>query len=114
MPPLHAVAFGRFFFRFPNGEAGTDVFDRMATFITYLCRTMGGGGYFKSHDGRPGERKPAQNYVLVTHGLLMRIFCMCAAWRGAVGVSVGKAGSVWWRAGWLGRWGLWRRIQGVV
>lgn len=27
--------FGRFFYRFPNGEAGTDVFDRMTTFITY-------------------------------------------------------------------------------
>ena len=36
--------FGRFFYRFPNGEAGTDVFDRMATFITYLFRTMGAKG----------------------------------------------------------------------
>ena len=66
--------FGRFYFRFPNGEAGTDVFDRTASFITYLFRTMGerGAGYFE------GERdaQPAQNYVLVTHGLLMRIFCM--------------------------------------
>lgn len=32
--------FGRFYYRFPNGEAGTDVFDRMASFITYLFRSM--------------------------------------------------------------------------
>ena len=34
--------FGRFYFRFPNGEAGTDVFDRVASFITYLFRSMAG------------------------------------------------------------------------
>lgn len=39
--------FGRFYYRFPDGEAGTDVFDRMASFITYMFRTMNqGGGYF--------------------------------------------------------------------
>lgn len=86
--------FGRFFYRFENGEAGTDVFDRMATFIAYLFRTMGSTGYFQlaqtpMEEGsgarglsrwgaRLGSRpKPVQNYVLVTHGLLMRIFCMC-------------------------------------
>ena len=36
--------FGRFYFRFPNGEAGTDVFDRVASFITYLFRSMGERG----------------------------------------------------------------------
>ena len=36
--------FGRFYYRFPNGEAGTDVFDRMASFITYLFRSMGEKG----------------------------------------------------------------------
>ena len=68
-------AFGRFYFRFPDGEAGTDVFDRVAAFITYLFRTMGRTGYFE--DGDDPRSAPAQNYVLVTHGLLMRIFCMC-------------------------------------
>ena len=67
--------FGRFYYRFPNGEAGTDVFDRMASFLTYLFRTMGEQGYFTS--GEAQDQKPAENYVLVTHGLLMRIFCMC-------------------------------------
>ena len=105
--------FGRFYYRFANGEAGTDVYDRMATFITYLFRHMGSSGYFDQRtpaDGEPtegasaggadgsapppGERRglvgrvlggrarrpppPVRNYVLVTHGLLMRIFCMCA------------------------------------
>jgi len=58
--------FGRFFYRFPNGEAGTDVYDRMSAFITYMFRTM----------EHPIHGK-ADNYVLVTHGLLMRFFCMC-------------------------------------
>ena len=69
--------FGRFYYRFPNGEAGTDVFDRMASFITYIFRTMGGqSGYFEPPAGS-SSAKPPENYVLVTHGLLMRIFCMC-------------------------------------
>ena len=80
--------FGRFYYRFPNGEAGTDVFDRMASFITYLFRTMSQQAYFQGQGPTPayfqgqgptpaGQRNPAENYVLVTHGLLMRIFCMC-------------------------------------
>jgi len=59
--------------------AGTDVFDRMASFITYLFRTMTERDYFD--DGRAAHEPaapPPQNYVLVTHGLLMRIFCMCS------------------------------------
>ena len=73
-------AFGRFFFRFPNGEAGTDVFDRTASFINYLMRTFGARGYHLNvapQRTRRGKPKPVANYVLVTHGLLMRVFCMC-------------------------------------
>jgi broad specificity phosphatase PhoE len=74
--------FGRFYYRFPNGEAGTDVFDRMASFITYLFRTMSDttkGDYFESAPEAPSSDASTrdENYVLVTHGLLMRIFCMC-------------------------------------
>lgn len=73
--------FGRFYYRFPNGEAGTDVFDRMASFITYLFRTMSRADYFEGEEQRhkrgAGQTPAAHNYVLVTHGLLMRIFCMC-------------------------------------
>ncbi|KOO32006.1 phosphoglycerate bisphosphoglycerate mutase family protein, partial [Chrysochromulina tobinii] len=62
--------FGRFYYRFPNGEAGTDVFDRMSDFQSMLFQTM---------DATPSSSssKPPKNYVIVTHGLLMRIFLMC-------------------------------------
>eukprot|EP00962_Isochrysis_galbana_P033880 scaffold11416_cov119-Isochrysis_galbana.AAC.1 len=55
--------FGRFYYRFPNGEAGTDVYDRMASFITYLFRTMTvESDYFK---GRARGAETPRNYVLV-------------------------------------------------
>ncbi|CAJ1358255.1 unnamed protein product [Effrenium voratum] len=54
--------FGRFYYRFPNGEAGTDVFDRVSDFWSSLLRSM--------------DKSPVENLVLVSHGLLMRIFCM--------------------------------------
>lgn len=62
--------FGRFYYRFPNGEAGTDVYDRVCEFWSTLFR-------FMDQPSRNEAQKPAENYVLVTHGLLMRIFCMC-------------------------------------
>jgi len=67
--------FGRFYYRFPDGEAGTDVFDRMSSFITYLFRTMDPMDIMERQ--RVDNARPADNYILVTHGLLMRIFCMC-------------------------------------
>jgi broad specificity phosphatase PhoE len=63
--------FGRFYFRFPNGEAGTDVYDRV-------------NDYWQDLMARPEQRgtsSPAaradnvESVVLVTHGLLMRTFC---------------------------------------
>ena len=48
------------------------MYDRVASFLTYLFRTM----QRPSEEGIGGA-KAAENYVLVTHGLLMRIFCMC-------------------------------------
>eukprot|EP00967_Tisochrysis_lutea_P088015 scaffold124639_cov31-Tisochrysis_lutea.AAC.3 len=54
--------FGRFYYRFPNGEAGTDVYDRMASFITYMFRTMNSeSDYFRG----PQTGPPPRNYVLV-------------------------------------------------
>lgn len=61
------LKFGRFYYRFPNGEAGTDVYDRVCDFWSTLYRSM----------DRPGSEQHVENFVLVTHGLLMRIFCMC-------------------------------------
>ena len=49
--------FGRFYYRFPNGEAGTDVFDRMASFITYLFRSMSDQGYFEGPPGSGSRRR---------------------------------------------------------
>jgi broad specificity phosphatase PhoE len=67
--------FGRFYYRFPNGEAGTDVFDRVCDFWGTLYRYMDG----ENRNPRDPSTydKPLENIVIVTHGLLMRIFCMC-------------------------------------
>mmetsp|Transcript_173513 Transcript_173513/g.556505 ORF Transcript_173513/g.556505 Transcript_173513/m.556505 type:complete len:366 (-) Transcript_173513:72-1169(-) len=62
--------FGRFYYRFPDGEAGTDVYDRVAEFWSSLYR-------FMDQPSRWRSEAPIENFVVVTHGLLMRIFCMC-------------------------------------
>ncbi len=56
---------GSFYFRFPDGESGADVFDRATGFIDTLFRS------FESH-----WSQPPQNIVIVTHGLFMRLFLM--------------------------------------
>lgn len=55
---------GRFFYRFENGESGADVYDRVSVFLETLFRS-----FTTSKD-----RFPAENYVLVSHGLLIRLF----------------------------------------
>jgi broad specificity phosphatase PhoE len=67
--------FGRFYFRFPNGEAGTDVFDRVCDFWGTLYRYMDGENRNPRNPSLSDQ--PTENIVIVTHGLLMRIFCMC-------------------------------------
>uniref|UniRef100_A0A7S3R0Q3 Phosphoglycerate mutase-like protein n=1 Tax=Dunaliella tertiolecta TaxID=3047 RepID=A0A7S3R0Q3_DUNTE len=56
--------FGRFWFRFPNGESGADVYDRLTIFEDHLTRDMFMGRFADT------------NLVLVTHGLTLRIFLM--------------------------------------
>ncbi len=51
--------FGIFYYRFPNGESASDVFDRVSTFLDSLWRS------FCSN--------PSKNYVLVTHGISIRV-----------------------------------------
>ncbi len=51
--------FGIFYYRFPNGESASDVFDRISTFFDSLWRS------FCSN--------PSKNYVLVTHGISIRV-----------------------------------------
>ncbi|KAL3786304.1 hypothetical protein HJC23_006584 [Cyclotella cryptica] len=52
--------FGSFYYRFPHGESASDVFDRVSTFLDSLWRSF--------------ETQKAQNYVLVTHGISIRVF----------------------------------------
>ena len=60
--------------RFANGEAGTDVFDRMSDFLSSLFLRFDGAADVDGRTGAPLQS--AENLVLVLHGLLMRIFCM--------------------------------------
>lgn len=52
---------GAFFYRFPTGESGADVFDRVSTFLETLYRDM--------QKGLCGE-----NAIIVSHGLFCRLF----------------------------------------
>eukprot|EP00756_Hemistasia_phaeocysticola_P061774 Hpha_TRINITY_DN5183_c0_g1::TRINITY_DN5183_c0_g1_i1::g.193014::m.193014 len=58
--------FGRFFYRFPNGESGLDVYNRVTSFIGTLHRD-----WQQEHF----QRKDV-NTILVTHGLAARLFIM--------------------------------------
>ena len=51
--------FGAFYYRFHNGESGSDVYDRVSTFLDSLWRSF--------------ETNKSQNYVLVTHGIVLRV-----------------------------------------
>jgi len=55
--------YGHFFYRFREGESGSDVYDRVSTFLESMHRNF---------------ETPAapRNVVVVTHGLTMRLFCM--------------------------------------
>ena len=57
--------YGRFFFRFPNGEAGLDVYNRVSSFLATLGRDM---------QGLDQNKVPMENLnvLIVTHGLTLR------------------------------------------
>ena len=57
--------FGRFFYRFPNGESGADVFDRMTIFEDHMVRDIDAGRFDTD-----------TNMILCTHGLTLRLFLM--------------------------------------
>ncbi|KAK8935192.1 hypothetical protein KSP39_PZI013957 [Platanthera zijinensis] len=61
--------FGRFFFRFPDGESAADVFDRVASFMESLWRDI---------DMRrlDQDENSETNLVIVSHGLTSRVFLM--------------------------------------
>jgi broad specificity phosphatase PhoE len=63
--------YGHFYYRFTHGESGSDVYDRVSTFLESLWR------YIEAETpGLGGHRMSDQNLVIVTHGLTMRLFCM--------------------------------------
>uniref|UniRef100_K3WNH0 Uncharacterized protein n=1 Tax=Globisporangium ultimum (strain ATCC 200006 / CBS 805.95 / DAOM BR144) TaxID=431595 RepID=K3WNH0_GLOUD len=51
--------FGSFFYRFPSGESPADVYDRISSFLESLHRMF--------------EKTSEENYVLVTHGVAIRV-----------------------------------------
>jgi broad specificity phosphatase PhoE len=61
--------FGRFFFRFPNGESGLDVYNRATSFLSTLGRDI---STLRDMD-IPMEDC---NILVVTHGLTLRLFLM--------------------------------------
>eukprot|EP00727_Mastigamoeba_balamuthi_P006694 m51a1_g2645 hypothetical protein (251) ;mRNA; r:607780-608835 len=54
---------GSFYYRFPEGESGADVYDRVSSFLETLFRQFDCGRIVK-------------NLVIVTHGITMRLFLM--------------------------------------
>ncbi|ONK61515.1 uncharacterized protein A4U43_C08F30730 [Asparagus officinalis] len=61
--------FGRFFFRFPEGESAADVFDRVASFMESLWRDID----MKRLDQ---DETTETNLIIVSHGLTSRVFLM--------------------------------------
>lgn len=53
------VRFGTFYYRFAHGESASDVYDRISTFLDSLWRSF--------------DMNKSQNYVLVTHGISIRV-----------------------------------------
>ncbi|GAU20627.1 hypothetical protein TSUD_230410 [Trifolium subterraneum] len=63
--------YGRFFYRFPNGESAADVYDRITGFRETLRADINIGRYQP-----PGEKNFDVNLVIVSHGLTLRVFLM--------------------------------------
>uniref|UniRef100_A0A7N0U172 Phosphoglycerate mutase-like protein AT74H n=1 Tax=Kalanchoe fedtschenkoi TaxID=63787 RepID=A0A7N0U172_KALFE len=63
--------YGRFFYRFPNGESAADVYDRITGFRETLKADIDIGRFQP-----PGNRNPNMNIVIVSHGLTLRVFLM--------------------------------------
>ncbi|CAM8931113.1 unnamed protein product [Rhodiola kirilowii] len=61
--------FGRFFYRFPEGESASDVYDRVSSFLESLWRDIDLNRLHHNH---------AQdlNLIIVSHGLASRVFLM--------------------------------------
>ncbi|KAL3623820.1 hypothetical protein CASFOL_032636 [Castilleja foliolosa] len=61
--------FGRFYYRFPEGESASDVYDRVSSFLESLWRDIDMNRlHHDQHDDL--------NLVIVSHGLAIRVFLM--------------------------------------
>lgn len=65
------LRYGRFFYRFPNGESAADVYDRITGFRETLRADIDVGRF-----QRPESRSKNMNLVIVSHGLTLRVFLM--------------------------------------
>ncbi|CAM6071595.1 unnamed protein product [Sphagnum tenellum] len=65
------IRYGRFFYRFPNGESAADVYDRITGFRETLRSDIDVGRF-----QRPEARSKSMNLILVSHGLTLRVFLM--------------------------------------
>ncbi|KAH9775418.1 broad-range acid phosphatase DET1 [Citrus sinensis] len=65
------LLYGRFFYRFPNGESAADVYDRITGFRETLRADIDHGRFQP-----PGHRSQNMNIVIVSHGLTLRVFLM--------------------------------------
>ncbi|KAK4744927.1 hypothetical protein SAY87_011239 [Trapa incisa] len=65
------IVYGRFFYRFPDGESAADVYDRITGFRETLKADIDKGRFQP-----PGEQNQNVNLVMVSHGLTIRVFLM--------------------------------------
>ncbi|PIA51793.1 hypothetical protein AQUCO_01100574v1 [Aquilegia coerulea] len=65
------IRYGRFFYRFPDGESAADVYDRITGFRETLRQDIEIGRFQP-----PGQRSPNMNLIIVSHGLTLRVFLM--------------------------------------
>ncbi|KAK8934244.1 hypothetical protein KSP39_PZI014795 [Platanthera zijinensis] len=65
------LRYGRFFYRFDNGESAADVYDRITGFRETLKSDIDVGRFQP-----PGQQSPNMNLVIVSHGLTLRVFLM--------------------------------------
>ncbi|KAL8061644.1 hypothetical protein ABFX02_02G099200 [Erythranthe guttata] len=61
--------FGRFFYRFPEGESAADVYDRVSSFLESLWRDI-------DMNRLQQDSTDELNLVIVSHGLAIRVFLM--------------------------------------
>ena len=57
--------YSKFFYRFPDGESGADVYDRMTVFEDHIVRDIDAGRFTED-----------TAIVIITHGLSLRVFLM--------------------------------------